>query len=173
MEDILEIDKVPVIFLSGYGRDEIVARAFELGASDYVVKPFSPSELVARIKAALRKEAGPDRADPERPYGLGDLTLNYEERRVTVGGRRVRLTASEYRLLYELSLSPGRALTHDLLLRRVWGMRSTGDPRLVRTLVRRLRRKLGDDADNPRYIFTDKGVGYRVGKAEELEEASP
>ena len=88
MEDILEVDKVPVILLSGYGRDEIIARAFERGASDYVVKPFSPTELVARIQATLRKQADPDRAEPDQPYVLGDLTINYEQRRVTVAGRR-------------------------------------------------------------------------------------
>jgi DNA-binding response OmpR family regulator/anti-sigma regulatory factor (Ser/Thr protein kinase) len=171
MEDILEVDKVPVIFLSGYGRGEIVARAFEMGASDYVVKPFSPTEIVARIQAVLRKEAGPDHAEPDQPYVLGDLTINYEEQRVTVAGRCVQLTASEYQLLYELSVSPGRVLTHDLLLRRIWGLRSFEDFRRVRTLVKRLRRKLGDDADDPRYIFTEPRVGYRIGKPEEPGEA--
>ena len=172
MEDILEVDHVPVILLSGYGRDEIIARAFERGASDYVVKPFSPTELVARIRATLRKEADPDRAEPDQPYVLGDLTINYEERRVTVAGRRVRLTAKEYQLLYELSVGRGQVLTHNVLLRRIWGLYSAGDSRLVRTLVKRLRRTLGDDANNPRYIFTEPGVGYRIGTAEEREEES-
>ena len=172
MEDILDVDKVPVILLSGYGRDEIIARAFEKGASDYVVKPFSPTELIARIQATLRKEAETDQTEPDQPYVLGDLTINYEKRRVTVAGRRVRLTAKEYQLLYELSVGPGRVLTHDVLLRRIWGLYSAGDSRLVRTLVRRLRRTLGDDANNPRYIFTEPGVGYRIGTAEEREEES-
>ena len=170
MEDILDADNVPVILLSGYGRDEIIARAFERGASDYVVKPFSPTELIARIQATLRKETDPDRAEPDQPYVLGDLTINYEARRVTVAGRRVRLTAKEYQLLYELSVSPGRVLTHDVLLRRIWGLSRAGDSRLVRTLVKRLRRTLGDDANNPRYISTEPGVGYRIGTAEAREE---
>ena len=172
MEDIFEVDNVPVILLSGYGRDEIIARAFERGASDYVVKPFSPTELIARIQATLHKEADPDRTEPDQPYVLGDLTINYEERRVTVAGRRVRLTAKEYQLLYELSVSPGRVLTHDVLLRRIWGLYRSVDSRLIRTLVKRLRRTLGDDANDPRYIFTEPGVGYRIGKAEEREEES-
>ena len=172
MEDILEVDQVPVILLSGYGRDEIIARAFERGASDYVVKPFTPTELIARIQACLRKQADPERAEPDQPYVLGDLTINYEERRVTVAGRRVQLTAKEYQLLYELSVGRGRVLTHDVLLRRIWGLYSAGDSRLVRTLVKRLRRTLGDDANNPRYIFTEPGVGYRIGMAEEREEGS-
>ena len=170
MEDILEVNQVPVILLSGYGRDEIVARAFERGASDYVVKPFSPTELIARIQATLRKQAEPDQAEPDQPYVLGDLTIHYEERRVTVAGRQVRLTAKEYQLLYELSVRPGRVLTHAVLLRRIWGLYSVGDSRLVRTLVKRLRRTLGDDASAPRYLFTEPGVGYRIGKAEEREE---
>ena len=170
MEDILAGDQVPVILLSGYGRDELIARAFERGASDYVVKPFSPTELVARIQATLRKQADPERAAPDQPYVLGDLTINYEQRRVTVAGRRVQLTAKEYQLLYELSVGRGRVLTHDVLLRRIWGLYSAGDSRLVRTLVKRLRRTLGDDANDPRYIFTEPGVGYRIGMAEEREE---
>ena len=172
MEDILEVDQVPVILLSGYGRDEIIARAFERGASDYVVKPFTPTELVARIQATLRKQADPDRAEPDQPYVLGDLTINYEERRVSVAGRGVRLTAKEYQLLYELSVGRGRVLTHDVLLRRIWGLYSDGDSRLVRTLVKRLRRTLGDDANDSRYIFTEPGVGYRIGTAEKREEES-
>ncbi len=166
MKEILEIDRIPVIFLSGYGQEENVERAFALGASDYIVKPFSPTELVVRIKAALRKEAGPLRKVTEEPFALQDLAVDIEERSVTVGGRRVDLTAHEYELLRELCASPGRVVTHDALLRRIWGRRRGGDMRRVRTLVKRLRRKLGDDADDPRYIFTEHGVGYRIGKPE-------
>ena len=82
------------------------------------------------------------------------------------------MTTKEYQLLYELSVSPGRVLTHDVLLRRIWGLYSSVDSRLVRTLVKRLRRTLGDDANDPRYIFTEPGVGYRIGMAEEREEES-
>ena len=84
----------------------------------------------------------------------------------------MELTANEYQLLYELSVSPGRVLTYDLLLRRIWGLRNFDDSRRVRTLVKRLRRKLGDDANDPRYIFTEPRVGYRIGKAEKPGEAS-
>ena len=172
MEGILEIDRIPVIFLSGYGQEENVERAFALGATDYIVKPFSPTELVARIKAALRTEADPVRKDPDEPFVLQDLTVKFEERSVTVGGRRVELTAHEYELLYELCVNPGRVVTHKTLLRRIWGRQRGGDLRRVRTLVKRLRRKLGDDADEPRYIFTEHGVGYRVGKPGGGETAS-
>ena len=173
MQDILGIADVPVIFLSGYGGDQVIARAFEMGADDYIVKPFSPTELVARIRAALRKREAPSRVEPTEPYVLGDLTLDYAEQRVTVADRRVQLTTIEYRLLFELSTNAGRVLTHDQILQRVWGRARTRDARVIRTHLMRLRRKLGEDAANPKYIFAEPRVGYRMAKGEmpELEEA--
>ena len=170
--EVVKVDRVPVIVLSGYGREDNIARAFNLGASDYIVKPFSPTELVARIDAALKKEAGPVRAVPEVPYVYMELTLDYQERLVTLGGRSVQLTRNEYRMLYELTASPGRVVTHEVLLRRIWGTRGGRDLRHVRSLVKRLRRKLGDNGDDPKYIFTEHGVGYRVGKPEGREAVS-
>ena len=170
MKDILRAGDVPVIFVSAYGRDELIARAFDMGAVDYVVKPFSPTELAARIRAALRKRAA---SEPSEPYVLGDLTIDYAERRVTLAGRPLPLIAMEYRLLAELSANAGRLLTYEHLLERVWGEKSSGDVRPMRTIVSKLRRKLGDDADNPTYIFTEPRVGYRMPKGEtrEPEEA--
>ena len=120
LQDILGIADVPVIFLSAYGKDHVIARAFDAGATDYIVKPFSPTELVARVRAALRRQGGHDRDEPSEPYVLGGLTVDYAERLVTVAGRRVHLTATEYGLLYQLSANAGRVLTHSQLLRRVW-----------------------------------------------------
>ena len=99
-----------------------------------------------------------------QPYLLGDLAIEYSERAVTVGGRQVKLTATEYNLLLELSTNSGRVLTHDQLLRRIWGVDYAGDPRLVRAFVRNLRRKLEDNASDPIYIFTEPRVGYRMAK---------
>ena len=166
MRDILETADVPVIFLSAYGRDELIARAFDMGAADYVVKPFSPTELAARIRAALRRREAPEQAEPTEPYALGDLEIDYAERRVSVAGRPVRLIAIEYRMLAVLSANAGRVVTYEHLLQRVWGAKSDGDVRPMRTVVSSLRRKLGDDADNPTYIFTEPRVGYRMPKAE-------
>ena len=166
MRGILDMADVPVIFLSAYGQEEIIARAFENGADDYVVKPFSPMELVARIKAALRKREAPEWAEPSEPFVLGDLTIDYAERRVTLAGRPVQLTAIEYGLLFELSANAGRVLTYDRLLRRVWGLRRSGDSRRVRTAAKQLRRKLGDDANNPTYILNEPRVGYRMAEGE-------
>ena len=164
MKDILGAGDAPVIFLSAYGRDELIARAFDMGAVDYVVKPFSPTELAARIRAALRKRAA---SEPSDPYVLGDLTIDYAERSVTLAGRPLPLIAMEYRLLAELSANAGRLLTYEHLLERVWGEKSSGDVRPMRTIVSKLRRKLGDDADNPTYIFTEPRVGYRMPRGEE------
>ena len=157
---------MPVIFLSAYGQDEVVARAFDLGAADYVVKPFSPTELAARIRAALRRRAAPELAQPSEPYVRGDLTVDYPQRRVTVAGRTVALTGIEYRMPVELSANAGRPLTHEHLLQRVWGPDKGEDSAPVRNIVRRLRRKLGDAAGNPAYIFAEPSVGYRMEKGD-------
>ena len=166
LQDILSIADVPVIFLSAYGKDHVIARAFDAGATDYIVKPFSPTELVARVRAALRRQEGHDRDQPPEPYVLGGLTIDYAERLVTLAGRRVQLTATEYGLLYQLSLNGGRVLTHSQLLRRVWRSEKSGDMRTLRTHVRRLRHKLGEDGSNPTYIFAEPRVGYRMPRAE-------
>ena len=165
MKEILEIADVPVIFLSAYGQDETIARAFEAGATDYVVKPFSPTELVARIDAALRKWMPGLRQSPE-PFALGELTIDYDARRVSLADRVVRLTATEFDLLRELSVNAGRVLTHEHLLRQVWGHEYSGDSGPTRTIVKRLRRKLGDDARDPTYIFAEPRIGYRMPKGE-------
>ena len=162
MQEIREMYDIPVIFLSAYGQEELVARAFDMGAADYVVKPFSPTELAARIRAALRRHSAPE---PVTSYVLGDLEINYAERRVTLSGSPVRLTAIEYRTLAELSTNAGTVVTYAQLLRRVWGEDQNADVRPMRTVISTLRRRLGDDADNPTYIFTEPRVGYRMAKA--------
>ena len=163
MKAIEETTDVPVIFLSAYGQDKLVARAFDNGAADYVVKPFSPTELSARFRAALRRREAPK---PSEPFVLGDLTIDYDERRVTLAGRPVELTAIEYRTLAELSANAGRVLTYEHLLRRVWGLEAGADVRPMRTTISSIRRKLGDDSENPAYIFTEIRVGYRMAKGE-------
>ena len=109
MRDIVSTANVPVIFISAYGHDEVVARAFEAGADDYIVKPFSPTELVARVRAALRRRTGYYQSQPLEPYVYRDLTIDYAQRRVTFAGRPVELRDKEYRLLYELSVNAGRS----------------------------------------------------------------
>ena len=163
MERTPEMDRLPVIFISGYGRDELIAKAFEMGAADYIVKPFSQTELLARVRAALRR-----RGKPPRTFQSGELTIHYEERRVTLAGLPVRLTAIEYKLLRALSVNAGRTVTYESLLRQVWGRRDTTDYRTVRPFVRRLRQKLGDDAASPTYIFNERQVGYRMARQSDV-----
>ena len=156
METVPELADLPVIFISAYGRDETIARALESGGADYIVKPFSPTELMARVRAVLRRHAGAE------PFVLGDLTIDYEHRLVTVAGRRVRLTATEYELLRVLSVNAGRVVNYETLLRQVWAKRRNGHTQSVRDFVKKLRRKLGDDPQRPAYIANERGVGYRM-----------
>ena len=166
MKDILKTADIPVIFLSVYGQEQLVTKAFDLGAADYVVKPFSPTELSVRVRAALRKRVPSPLVEPSEPYLTRELRIDYASRRVTVAGRQVALTPIEYSLLFELSVNVERVLSHNHLLHRVWGPYRIGEPWLVRDVVKRLRQKLGDDASNPVYIFTVPRVGYLMRKSE-------
>ena len=170
MESVAELSDVPVIFLSAYGGDRIVARALEAGADDYIVKPFSPTELVARVQAVLRRWTAARSVEPTEPYAVGDLTVNYVERRVSLAGVPVQLTDIEYRMLVELSVNAGRVLAHAELLQRVWGPGHSGRADAVRTVIKNLRRKLGDDAANPAYIFNEPRVGYRMPRTDKSNE---
>ena len=166
MQTVPELSDLPVIFISGYGRDETIARALEAGAENYVVKPFSPTELTARIRAALRRRSQPV------PFVLGELAIDYDRRRVTVAGRAVTLTPTEYELLRALAQGAGRILTHEDLLRQVWAGRGHGkvNPKIVRAYVKRLRHRLGDDAARPAWIVNERGVGYRMARPGEAGE---
>ncbi len=157
MQGVPELAELPVVFISGYGRDETVARALEAGAIDYIVKPFSRTELVARVAAALRRTERPD------PFVLGALAIDYAARRVAVDDREVTFTATEYELLRALSLSAGRVVTYETLMRQVWrNGREGADINLVRNFVKKVRAKLGEDAADPTWIFNVRGVGYRM-----------
>ena len=160
LQALPELEDRPVIFISAYGRDETIVRALDAGAADYIVKPFSPSELTARVRAALRRRAEP------QPFRLGELAIDYEDRCVSVAGRPVVLTVTEYEVLRVLSASAGRVVTYESLLRRAWAKPDLGPggPKLVRAIVKGLRRKLGDDAAKPAYVRNVRSVGYRMPK---------
>ncbi len=125
MNDIRETVDVPVIFLSVYGQDEIVARALDMGAADYLAKPFSPTELASRIRATLRKRLDPFQGEPSSPYAVGGLGIDYALRQVTVEGEPVDMTATEYAVLYELSVHAPRTLIHAVQLQRDWVRRKS------------------------------------------------
>ena len=156
MQRVPELADLPVIFISGYGREETIVRALEAGAVDYIVKPFSAAELTARVRAALRRHEGAE------SFVLGELAIDYAHRRVSVGGRPVELTLTEYELLRVLSVNAGRVVTYDSLLRQVWRDLKGADAHVVRDFVKKLRRKLGEDSAHPAWIFNARGLGYRM-----------
>ena len=157
MAEVAELADLPVIFISAYGRDETIARALGAGATDYIVKPFSPTELTARVRAALRRHAEPE------PFVYEQLAIDYTRREVTLDGRPVDMTATEYEVLRVLSSSAGRVVTYRSLLRQAWGRHpGYNAPKLVHALVKRLRRKLGENAAGATYILNERGVGYRM-----------
>ena len=162
LQRIREFSGVPVVFLSASESNEDIVNALKMGADDYITKPFSPSELLARIEVALRRRLLPDQIEHRPDFVMGDLRIDFAQRQVTLNDETVSLTPTEYKLLYELANHAGMVLTHGQILQRVWGPEYGGEPELVRSFIRNLRRKLGDDARNPRYVFTEPQVGYRI-----------
>jgi two-component system, OmpR family, KDP operon response regulator KdpE len=153
---------VPVIFLTASDTRDDMVRALKMGGDDYITKPFSESELLARIEAVLRRRMMPGIAEATPIYTLDGLTINFGGRRVIVDGEEIPLSATQYKLLYQLAKHAGRVLTYDQILQSVWGREYRGETELVRSMVRSLRHRLGDHARNPRYIFTIPQVGYRM-----------
>jgi two-component system KDP operon response regulator KdpE len=158
---IREHSGTPIIVLSARGGETDKVNALDLGADDYMTKPFGIDELLARIRVALRHVARPS-AGTERRIRSGDLVVDVERREVTVGGREIHLTPTEYEVLRQLALHAGKPVTHTTLLRQVWGEYAVGDRYNTRYVVAQLRRKLGDDPSHPRYIVSEPGVGYRL-----------
>jgi len=149
-----------VIVVSVMPGEKDKVRALDAGADDYLVKPFGTEELVARIRAVLRRQADVPSGEPV--VRCGDLEIDLARRTVTVGGRAVRLTPTEYELLRYLAIHAGKPVTHTTLLRQVWGDYAVGDKYNTRYVVAQIRKKLGDDPANPRYIVNEPGVGYRL-----------
>ena len=158
ISEISGMTDAPVIFIAHYGTDDTVVKALGAGAVDYLVHPFSRSELIARVRGALRRQGS------STPFVLNELEIEYDERKVVVEGVQVDLTATEYELLRVLSVNAGRVMNYNMLLRQVWGKRNTGpdDPKAVRAVVKRLRNKLSDDAAMPKYVRNERGVGYFI-----------
>ncbi len=158
---VRENNQVPVIMLTAKGEEEDKVKGLELGADDYVTKPFSPRELVSRVKAVLR------RTDTSATTGEGviqvdeHLKLDFGRREIWLDGKLIKLRPTEYRLLYHLVQNAGWVLTYDQILSKVWGYEYRDEPHYVRLYVNYLRQKLEKDPANPKYILTERGVGYR------------
>jgi two-component system KDP operon response regulator KdpE len=150
---------VPIIMLSARGQEKDKVKALDLGADDYLTKPFGIEELLARVRAALRRGQG--QPTPSETFRSGELRIQFAERRVTRGGAEIKLTPTEYALLVQLARSAGKVLTHTVLLQRVWGPEYRDESDYLWAYVRRLRRKLEPDPEHPRYLLTEPGVGYR------------
>ncbi len=155
--------RVPVIMVTAKDAEEEKLRGFEVGADDYITKPFRVGELVARVKAVLRRIM-PRGAVGRPAFHCGDLVVDFARNRVTVGEEEVMLTATEYYLLSYLAQHAGYVLTTNEILRNVWGEGYEDDVALVQVAISRLRQKLGDDAKNPKYIITRPGIGYTMKK---------
>lgn len=150
---------VPIIMLSARGREKDVVRALNMGADDYLTKPFGVEEMLARVRAVLRRTAYVPTA-PRPPLVVGDLEIDFGARRAMIQGHEVDLTRTEYDLLAYLAVNAGRVLSHRVLLQAVWGPEYGEESEYLWAYIRRLRRKIEPDPSNPRYILTHPGVGY-------------
>jgi two-component system KDP operon response regulator KdpE len=150
---------VPIIMLSARGQERDKVKALDLGADDYLTKPFGIEELLARIRAAMRRAAA--ETTSQDSFAVGDLEIRFAERRVALKGEEIRLTPTEYELLVQLARSAGKVLSHAALLQRVWGPEYGEESDYLWAYVRRLRRKIEPDPEHPRYLLTEPGVGYR------------
>jgi len=162
---VREFSAVPIIIITARGQDQDKVRGLDLGADDYLTKPFSVDELLARVRAVLRRSQFTSR---EQAQGLrattstGNLVIDYSQHIVTLSGREIALTPTEYRIIAYLAQNVGRVVTQDLLLEHVWGQEYLGESHMLQVNINRLRRKLEVDATQPRYLLTKVGVGYSL-----------
>ena len=159
IKTVRSFSQVPILVVSARGQEQEKIDALDSGADDYIVKPFHMGELLARIRAVVRRKA--QQPAQGAVFSFGGLLVDQEKRRVTVDGREVHLTPMEYRLLLLLIANKGKVLTHNYIIKEVWGYGETGDPKAVRVFMANLRRKIERDTLHPRFILTEIGVGYR------------
>ncbi|MFP4640735.1 MAG: response regulator transcription factor [Dehalococcoidia bacterium] len=158
---IREISTVPVIMLTVRGEETDKIRGLDLGADDYVTKPFSPRELVSRVKALLRRAETPTAAPKTEIQVDDDLSIDFNRRKVMIRGKEIKLRPTEYRLLYHLVSNAGSVLPHETLLRRVWGYEYRDEDHYLWLYITYLRQKIEEDPKHPRYILGERGIGYR------------
>ncbi len=158
---VREFSTVPIIIITAQGRSQDKVRGLDLGADDYLTKPLNMDELLARVRAVLRRaQVTEDERARQGAMILGDLTIDYAQHQVLMAGRKVVLTPTEYRLLADLARHAGRVVPQDLLLERVWGKEYIGEHHMLQVNINRLRHKLEVDPAHPRYLLTEAGVGY-------------
>jgi len=157
-----EWSQIPIIMLSARGDENDKVKCLDLGADDYITKPFGASELIARVRAVMRRTETSGSTPVQPSFTCGDLQINFAQRQVTIAGEEVKLTPTEYSLLQELAANAGKVLTHTHLLGKVWGSEYREDTQYIHVFVRRLRAKLEPDPANPRYVMTVPGIGYQL-----------
>lgn len=160
IRDVRSWSRVPIVVLSARSQEQQKVQALDAGADDYLSKPFGTEELLARIRAHLRRQEG-QRDNPSDELSFGNVVINFSQRSVMRAGERLHLTPIEYRLLLELVKNPGKVITHRHLLKEVWGPHSTEQAHYLRTYMGHLRQKLEQEPANPQYLLTETGVGYR------------
>lgn len=168
-ESIREFSNMPIIMLTAKVRESDMLRGFEVGVDDYITKPFSSKELLARIRAVLKRSQAPGYALTKPALHCGDIYIDLARRRVSINNTPVHLTPTEYRLLHELALHADQVLLHEQLLTAVWGPEYRGDFDYLRSYIHLLRRKLEPDPSNPRYIIRVSGIGYLLETGESAE----
>ncbi len=166
LKRIRQVSDTPVLMLTARGEELDKVRGLEIGADDYVTKPFSPLELLARIKAVLRRTELPPPVRVAPSFRAGDLTVNFESQEVRRGQHTVPLSTTEYRLLYHLVRNAGHVVPRETLLARVWGDESRDQTDYLKVYVSRLRAKLEENPEHPRLILTERGLGYRFARSE-------
>ncbi len=159
----------PIIVISARTAEQEKVSALDLGADDYITKPFGTSELLARIRASLRhsNRLRTDSTHYLRPYRHGEMTLDFSKRLLTIGGQDIHLTPIEYKIVAYLAQNSGKVITYAAILSNVWGPYADSDNKILRVNMANIRRKIEDDPAQPRYIFTEVGVGYRMAEDEE------
>ena len=168
---IREFSEVPIVIVTARSDEADIVAGLENGADDYLTKPFGMSELVARIRASLRRAARAEQPQGQAAFDLAGLHVDYGAAEVSLSGEPVKLTATEYRLIRYLSQNAGVVLLPDQILENVWGPEYVGDEHLVRVYVSRVRKKIEDDHSDPQYIVTRSGVGYMMKKPEAIRKA--
>ena len=154
----------PVLIVSARADEQEKVQALDMGADDYITKPFGTSELLARIRTALRHRAHQESGEdlPKKSYTVGGLTIDFERRQIILNGEQIHVTQTEYKIIELIARRPGRVLTYDYIIRRIWGDYAADNNRILRVNMAHIRRKLEENPAEPKYIMTEIGVGYRM-----------
>lgn len=164
IKSVREWSLIPIIVVSARNKERDKVQALDAGADDYITKPFGTSELLARIRAALRhrRNSEDELKIPKGKYVCGELTIDFDKQRVLVSGKNIHLTLNEYKIVSLLGRYPGKVLTYDYIIKNIWGPYSKSDNQILRVNIANIRKKLEPEPNRPKYIFTVVGVGYRM-----------